>query len=62
MTPVERFLKYVSFDTQSKEDSETFPSTLKQIELAKFLFNELKELGVEDVRLDIQLLGILAYT
>ena len=52
MTPVERFLKYVSFDTQSKEDSETFPSTLKQIELAKFLFNELKELGVDDVRLD----------
>ena len=39
---VERFLKYVSFDTQSAEESETFPSTLKQKELGAYLAEELK--------------------
>lgn len=52
MKPVERFLKYVSFDTQSKEESETFPSTLKQLELGKHLYDELKSLGIENVRMD----------
>jgi len=32
-TALERFLKYVSFDTQSDENSETYPSTKKQLEL-----------------------------
>ncbi len=48
---IERFLKYVSFDTQSDEESKTFPSTLKQLDLAKYLYNELLELGVKDVTL-----------
>jgi len=48
----DRFLKYVSFDTQSSEESSTFPSTLKQLELAKELVNELKELGISNAFLD----------
>ena len=52
MKPVERFLKYVSFDTQSKDDSSTFPSTLKQLELAKYLLEELKSLGIINAHLD----------
>jgi len=47
-----RFLRYVSFDTQSNEDSEIYPSTEKQLNLAKLLFNELKEFGLADVTLD----------
>lgn len=43
----ERFLKYVSYDTQSKEDSESFPSTIKQLDLARYLCEELKALGME---------------
>lgn len=52
MTLVDRFLKYVSFDTQSSEESETTPSTKKQFELAKFLKSELEELGLQNVELD----------
>ena len=52
MTIVERFLKYVSFDTQSSEESETTPSTEKQWALARYLEQELKELGFEEVELD----------
>ena len=48
----ERFLKYVSFDTQSEEHSTTTPSTLKQLELGKYLTAELKSLGVENAELD----------
>lgn len=51
MTVVERFLNYIKFDTQSSNESETSPSTLKQFDLAHFLMNELKELGVEDITL-----------
>ena len=36
-----RFLKYVSFDTQSAEEQEALPSTAKQFELAKYLKEEL---------------------
>lgn len=46
---VEKFLNYVSFDTQSKEDSKTFPSTLKQLELAKYLKDELEKIGVNTI-------------
>jgi len=48
---LDRFLTYVKFDTQSSEESETYPSTLKQLELSKHLVKELKELGLEDVEL-----------
>ena len=49
---VERFLEYVKFDTQSEEDSESYPSTAKQLELLKHLVDELKGLGLEDVSMD----------
>lgn len=50
---VERFLKYVSFDTQSSEDCEDkCPSTEKQFQLAEYLRDELRSLGLEDVEMD----------
>ncbi len=52
MTIVERFLKYVSFDTQSAEDSETTPSTEKQWILARFLKEELEGIGLTEVEID----------
>ncbi|MDR0413329.1 MAG: peptidase T [Dysgonamonadaceae bacterium] len=52
MTVVDRFLKYVSFDTQSDEESETTPSTEKQWALAKALKAEVEALGLTDVSLD----------
>ncbi len=48
----ERFLKYVSFDTQSEEESETTPSTAKQKELGKYLVEELENIGLKDARMD----------
>jgi len=48
---VERFLKYVQIDTQSNEDSPTTPSTEKQLNLAQLLEQELKELGLTEVRI-----------
>lgn len=47
----ERFLKYVSFDTQSKDEEEQVPSTEKQLELAKELVKELEVMGASDVRM-----------
>lgn len=47
-----RFLKYVSFDTQSDPYSNTTPSSLKQLELGKYLVTELKSIGVKDAYLD----------
>lgn len=44
----DRFLKYVSFDTQSQEESNSTPSTLKQLKLAEYLVDELKNIGVDD--------------
>ncbi|HAR40296.1 MAG TPA: peptidase T [Coprothermobacter sp.] len=49
---VKRFLKYVSFDTQSDENSNTYPSTAKQLELANYLVEELKTLGLTDAAVD----------
>lgn len=46
MNLLNRFLKYISFDTQSSEESDTFPSTLKQHDLADYLVNELRSMGV----------------
>ena len=44
---LDRFLRYVSYDTQSCETSETQPSTDKQLKLLRVLRDELKALGVE---------------
>ena len=53
MTPViERFLRYVSFDTQSNEDSETCPSTDKQKLLGAALVEEMLALGIADAHMD----------
>ncbi|MDH4018694.1 MAG: peptidase T, partial [Xanthomonadales bacterium] len=49
---VERFLEYVKIDTQSREDSDTFPSTPGQLVLLQRLRDELKALGLEDVVMD----------
>ena len=51
-TCVDRFLKYVKYDTQSNEDSTTFPSDPKQIELSKALVKELKQIGLKDAVMD----------
>ncbi len=52
MTLTERFLNYVKFDTQSSEESESVPSTPKQLIFAKYLCDELKAEGLEDVEMD----------
>ena len=50
---VQRFLKYVSFDTQSSENNPgQCPSTEKQFRLAKYLLEELKAIGMQDVEMD----------
>lgn len=51
-TVVERFLRYVKYDTQSSEESTTFPSTEKQKILGQVLVEELKEIGMQNVELD----------
>lgn len=51
-TCVDRFLKYVKYDTQSNEDSTSFPSDSKQIELSKALVEELKQVGLKDAEMD----------
>jgi tripeptide aminopeptidase len=48
---LERFLRYVQVDTQSDDDSETYPSTAKQLDLGKMLAEELRQIGLEDVEL-----------
>lgn len=52
MTLVERFLKYVSFDTQSNEETGVTPSTPGQMVFARYLKEELESLGLEDITLD----------
>ena len=47
-----RFLRYVAFDTQSDGDSDTYPSTAKQLELLRALRDELEEIGLDDVAMD----------
>lgn len=49
---LQRFFDYIKIDTCSMEDSEFQPSTLKQHDLAKLLYNQLCELGVEHVYYD----------
>ena len=48
----ERFIKYISIDTQSDEENEDFPSTEKQWDLAKILVEDLIAIGMQDVTLD----------
>jgi tripeptide aminopeptidase len=49
---LERFLRYVRIDTQSKRDREHSPSTPGQLELARLLVDELSEAGLRDASLD----------
>jgi tripeptide aminopeptidase len=49
---LERFLRYVVVDTQSDPRSDTQPSTAKQLDLSRMLVDELREIGLEDARLD----------
>ena len=52
MNITERFLKYVSFCTTSDEQTNMTPSTPGQMEFAKYLATELKEIGMQEVTLD----------
>ena len=52
MDITERFLNYTKFDTQSADDSESVPSTPKQLVFAEYLKKELESEGLEDVELD----------
>jgi tripeptide aminopeptidase len=51
-TCVNRFLKYVTIDTQSSETSDSYPSTPGQLDLLRLLVEELHDLGLEDVTMD----------
>ena len=52
MTVSERFLKYVSFGTNSDENSESCPSTASQLVLGEYLAGELKNIGLTEVEMD----------
>ena len=52
MDITERFLNYTKFDTQSAEDSQTVPSTSKQLIFAEYLKKELEREGLDDVEMD----------
>lgn len=49
---LERFLRYVQYDTQSDESSQSYPSTPKQLVLLRDLESELRSLGAAEVRMD----------
>ena len=51
-TALERFLRYVTYDTQSDENSETYPSTAKQLVLLDRLVEELQAIGLKDAARD----------
>ncbi|MFL2077862.1 peptidase T [Marinilactibacillus psychrotolerans] len=46
---VDRFIKYAKINTRSDESSTTIPSTQSQVEFAKFLMDDLKEIGLSDI-------------
>ena len=52
MNIIERFLNYTKFDTQSAEESQSVPSTAKQLVFARYLKEELEHEGLEDVEMD----------
>jgi tripeptide aminopeptidase len=49
---LERFLRYVAIDTQSDEASESYPSTVKQLDLLRLLAEELRAIGLADAAID----------
>ena len=49
---LERFLKYVTFDTESCDDATCVPTTEGQFVFARYLEQQLKEMGLEEVVLD----------
>lgn len=49
---IERFIRYIKIDTQSARKSETYPSTAKQLDLARLLVEELQALGLADAGVD----------
>ena len=49
---LEKFLKYVSYDTQSDDKTESCPSSPGQLELAKVLVEDLKEMGIDNAHVD----------
>ena len=51
-TAVERFLRYVKYDTKSDPDSPTCPSTAKQLTLGKALVEEMLAMGIADAHMD----------
>lgn len=52
MEIAERFINYTKFDTQSADESETVPSTAKQLVFAKYLKEELEREGLKEVEMD----------
>jgi len=48
---LDRFLTYVKYDTQSSENSDSYPSTDKQLELSRYLVKELEQMGLDDVEI-----------
>lgn len=51
-TVTERFLKYISFNTKSDEESQSFPSTAVQLDFGKILVKELEEIGLKNIKQD----------
>ena len=49
---IDKLIDYVKYDTQSTEESDSFPSTAKQFKLAEHLKKQLEDLGLQDVILD----------
>lgn len=49
---IERFLRYVKYETTSDPESSSYPSTASQLELLKVLAEELKGIGLEEVKMD----------
>lgn len=52
MNVLDKFLKYISYDTQSDDNSNTYPSTEKQLIFGQILVEECKEIGLKDVYRD----------
>lgn len=52
MNVTDRFLKYVTFDTQSDDETNMTPSTPGQMEFAKYLKTELEAMGLDEISLD----------
>ncbi len=49
---LEKFLRYIAIDTASDPESESQPSTSRQLDLSRLLVKELREMGIKDVELD----------